>query len=106
MIIHDTRHFAPYTVTITDPKTGIEWTEDFIGVNGNSGIQWDDARQQYTGSQTVILYWTQAATDYQAMYNALAELPQDTADRIECEYIDYAHEDRPHYVMAAIRALA
>ena len=106
MIIHDTTHFEPHTVTITDPRTGIEWTKDFIGVNSNSGIQWDDARHQYTGTKTNILYWMQAAKDYQAMYNALADLPQDTAERILCEYIDYAHEDRPSYVMAAIRALA
>jgi len=77
IIIKETN--APETLSIIDPKTGVDYITDFIGNTGalDRDFEWDDDRGAYVCSQETYDWWEQVVSDNQALEDRIHTLAQE-----------------------------
>ena len=66
-------------LSIFDPKTGLDYTRDFIGNTGALGdgqFTWDDERNGYVCDAETFAWWDTVVRENQALERRIADLAQ------------------------------
>jgi hypothetical protein len=75
IIIRETNHHE--TLSISDPRTGIDYTSDFIGNAGaliDGQFEYDDDQGAYVCDQGTYDWWQKVLADNQALEDRIYEL--------------------------------
>jgi hypothetical protein len=71
---------ANKTLSIIDPKTGIDYIQDFIGNTGaliDGQFNYDDDQDVYICDQNTFDWWCKVASDNQILENRIYELTKE-----------------------------
>lgn len=92
---------------ITDPQTGIDYTEDFIGNAGDlDNFVWDYDLDAYMVSAEVYSWWARVLEDQQALEDRLYELRQKHgSDAVEAVIGDMPYVDLEDHAAVLHRML-
>lgn len=84
---------AVETLSIIDPKSGVDYIADFIGNTGaliDGQFAWDADRDAYVCAQDTYDWWDAVVTANQALYDRIHDLVQDHGLEAVYEVIDAA----------------
>lgn len=92
------------TLSIIDPKSGMDWANDLLG-NHNAAPEYDEATDSYFMSQEDFCWWSDLINRYQAADDRFYEIAKNLApeDREELELLvqDVDLENHPEALHAA-----
>ena len=99
------------TLRLRDPRTGVDWIEDFIGnAGGWEFFEYDEDSGNYLVDQDDFDWWNDIIDEYQKADNEEYAFIQSLTEESYCEYLahkeSYMHcdfEDQPYMVTVAIR---
>ena len=92
------------TLTLVDPRTGVDWSGDYVGNHYDTQLHRDKSgRGDYITTEVTADWWVDQCERQQRADNAMAELTSDQRDavhadpRLACDLADL-----PEMIMAAI----
>lgn len=81
------------TLSIIDPKSGVDYIYDFVGNTGaliDGQFDWDEDRDAYICDQATFDWWDTVVTANQALDYRIYDLVQDHGSEAVCEVIHAA----------------
>jgi hypothetical protein len=78
ILIKDTNKIE--SLEIIDPRTGINWIEDFVGNTGaltDGQFEYEDETGSYLCEQSTFDWWSKVVSDNEALENRIYDLVQE-----------------------------
>lgn len=91
IIIRETS--AVETLSIIDPKSGVDYIADYIGNTGaliDGQFEWDEDHDAYVCDQEVFDWWSAVVTANQVLDDRIHDLVQDYGSEKVCDVIHAA----------------
>lgn len=92
-------------LSIVDPKTGVDYTQDFLGSNGalhDGQFTWDEDHDAYVCDQETFDWWSAVVTANQALDDRIYDLVQEHGSEKVYEVIHAAGSDDLEYHAANV----
>ena len=97
------------SLEIIDPRTGINWIQDFIGNTGalsDGQFVWDDEQDAYICDQDTFDWWSKVVSDNESLENRIHELSQQHGgDAVSAVVSDAANVDLEQLAASVNEAL-
>jgi len=92
------------TLSLVDPKSGLDWSGDYVGNHSDSALVRDpDGAVDYLTDDATADWWLNQCAAQQEADNALAELSADGRQSILDDVGGLDLEDQPGAILEAIR---
>ena len=109
IIIKET--LAVETLSIIDPKSGVDYISDFIGNQGalsDGQFTWNDEKHAFECDQDTFDWWDKVVAEHQALGYRIQELAEEHgAEAVHNAYVEHERshvdlEDLPHAINSAL----
>lgn len=102
---------AVETLSIIDPKSGVDYISDFIGNTGaliDGQFAWDEEKNTYVCDQETFNWWNKVVGEHQALNYRIQDLTEEHgSEAVNDAYIDQERchvdlEDLPYQINTAL----